>query len=587
MIEDLLKSIDIFRLSPQLMINNQKYETSKTGGTISVIYSFVILYFIYFSGNDIFFKLNPKLVTKQTLMPEGGSMSLSPNNYFFGFQFEDEDSNAVDGQDSIIKFKVYHSKYTKIQGTGSSGSFNETITDLPVQKCSETQNELRYLYSEAQLSNFYCLANNNLSLGGEWTGNEVNILRIELHFCDHANDTTQHESCLPWQEQINKINGNYLGVYTNSFLIDHKNYTSPLQVIPHYTYYLVSSSIYKEVEMFLKTLQIQTDSGWLFEDLSTLQAYSINRITMDIAIRSEESTIIASIWVYMGSDLDYSQREYVKLLTIAANVGGIAKFFFIVVFWILKPIYERRITIRILNTVFDFKEQLTRNRKVELDNLITSINKRNFFSNNNLESIKKSVEMEIMKTSNKLNHDTISKLNVNECIKSKSESNNYRIHRIKHHAIRAPENYEPTPLIFNWAENILLALPFPKALVSQKSMKKEEIYFQAQSYLHEGLSIETIIRKLYEHEALKLCLFSNDQLKCFNVIFKPNFLNQAKQKIFEVFGPSASKQSRQNMLFDAITYFSKTKIKEDSINYRLLELVDNEVRHVLQSLSSK
>ena len=34
-------------------------------------------------------------------------------------------------------------------------------------------------------------------------------------------------------------------------------------------------------------------------------------------------------------------------------------------------------------------------------------------------------------------------------------------------------------------------------------------------------------------------------------------------------------------------FFNKTKIKEDSMNYRLLELVDSEVRLVLQSLSGK
>lgn len=578
MLRYFLNRVDFFYAVPNLKIDKKKHETTEVGGILSLLLISIVSYSIYFTGNDVIYKLNPKLVTKQTTLPQGGSMTLDPEEFFFGFQFEDESSNSVDDQEKLIYFKVFHSKYSKNLENGVLGtSFIETVTELATQTCLGINNNHNMLFSESQLLNFNCLQDNQLSLGGEWTSNEVNILRIELHFC--GNSTENNYSCVRKEDQATLINGNYIGIYTNSYLVDHKNFKSPLEIIPHYSYYLVSSEIYKEVELFFKTLEIQTDSGWLFEDISSIKSFAVSKITLDTSIRSQNDDMIASVWVYMSSDLDYSQREYVKLLTIAANTGGIAKFIYIIISWAIKPVSCRIINLKIMNQIFDFhSKKLNSTSEVNIESLIKTMSKRTSSSSKQIKPGKKQalnrestlIDLQHQPSTGKIIIKPDNYLNKVCQSKASNFSNSTNLLLID----------EVCSLEFSWLQSFVSSR-LPGCLLTKKLSKKNNLYQKALRGVNAELSVELITKKLIEFDYLKHCLLRKEQLDCFNLILTQNIELFSSQEIFK------TQPSREERIMKCIEYYTQIGSVKDSLDFRLLELVDPQLKRILQNLCTQ
>jgi hypothetical protein len=111
----------------------------------------------------------------------------------------------------------------------------------------------------------------------------------------------------------------------SDMIIQPVNYTSPSFIYGKNIYTTFSVRAYREYINYLRTIELHTDSGWLMEDISKENYFAMDRQfeTWDF---SDTSEVFFNYQLRCSTSRQSIQRNYVKIQTIAANVGGMIKF---------------------------------------------------------------------------------------------------------------------------------------------------------------------------------------------------------------------------------------------------------------------
>ena len=104
-----MKSIDIFGLKYDLLIDGQKTFKTKSGAKFTILYFIIVLGLFFSFGIDLYLRKNPKVSLNNIVSDDYEFEYLNNSNATLAFRIED-----VDGQpyknNSIIEFNLslYH-----------------------------------------------------------------------------------------------------------------------------------------------------------------------------------------------------------------------------------------------------------------------------------------------------------------------------------------------------------------------------------------------------------------------------------------------------------------------------------------------
>lgn len=345
----MLKSLDFSSQNPQFFIQKESRLKSTFGGLISVFVISVVLFFVWYLGYDIVYKQNPIVLMKEENLVVSNQHQLNNNTAFIGMLVENEDVGKVEDLYKILSFTLTHYLYKKNMNLSNDEIWEIESNEINLVPCTGYWN-YNNSYTEEQLSQFLCGENFDYSLGGYWTEDFLNLLVYEIHFCDSSK-----RECLPLEDMKSFVKGKYLNLYFMDQIVDPTNFNSPIKFFSRNIYMLLDSLLYKEMELFFRTIEIDSDVGFFIEDKNYLTSFQYDRYTVDSkSLDDGENPMLASIWVYSSSKKITYKRSYIKVQDIAANVGGIVKFMMLSAYLLLYLPSMKAIKVRIMNEIFDF-----------------------------------------------------------------------------------------------------------------------------------------------------------------------------------------------------------------------------------------
>jgi hypothetical protein len=141
----------------------------------------------------------------------------------------------------------------------------------------------------------------------------------------------------------------------------------------------------------LQPVKYDIHLGYIFEDISTYESYRYLNFDMQVdsvkkvdGVFNKHKNKFAMIDIILSEEQRVFSREYVKLQTVAANIGGVAKFF-LTASQILMFYYSKQLFIsEFANSIVDSKKETTSFQP----KIILSKNKINNFINKDNSSMK-------------------------------------------------------------------------------------------------------------------------------------------------------------------------------------------------------
>lgn len=387
---------DIFGYMPSFLINKNKNFKTLFGSLISTFVVALIIYSIWQFGREIIYKLTPDVTNYNIYYEDGPNLQLSNENFVFGFSIFSENENPqinniyntlyvnnIINDESIMNVKVKYMRMNENNYINFNNSFSynnssiyynsvnsykysiETLQMLDcnkiyniteenkslrkyihIGKCLDLNQNILLRNDKDNIKNFVsleikkCSNDSNLEIRNE--NNNITIKEKKnpnsnTSFINTTNSISSKNICKS-NEEINKIlSGLKILFFIRNPLINPSDYDNPVVYNLYEFREHLSPQISKEVEITLSNIEIQSDVGWLMEDIQTKYSFEISNKESLINTSSNSydsynnndafnSGNILRLVLNLSENSHVIKRLYIKVQTIVANLGGIIKF---------------------------------------------------------------------------------------------------------------------------------------------------------------------------------------------------------------------------------------------------------------------
>jgi len=390
----LLENSDIFRF-PLTLILNKKEKTSTCTGKIITIGLIIFLLSTFFLS-DVINRKNPTTLSQDLTQASRPEILFSKENLTFAVGISNM-NNTFLTDDSAFSF------YFTVFYKNNSNQILK-ISSFKMHLCTN----MDFLEDPSEFINLglmgsYCLPTEPFKLKGYWDEMIIDYARIELKTCENSSESTT--KCKTKEEINTFLEKTYVNFYVTNHNIDSSNYQTPVTRNLKMYYHQVEVKFMKTVTLFLKKAEIGTDDGLFFESVNTINTFVHGDLFLDFSEFNDQENIMHCIAFY-SSDLETQvRRNYQRIQTLLAQLGGICNFIFLFGFMISKIENKFKMISTLSNELFIFPT-------------LSSIKSRN---NSNVQPLKSSVFQKLAKKKNKLPSD-LSKENL--CEQEVSKENN-------------------------------------------------------------------------------------------------------------------------------------------------------------------
>ena len=313
-----MKSLDSFGGSIQITHNNCSTLQSNFGAFITFLNLFIVSLLFYAFGKDFFTRKNPSVVNSSISTIEYPFIkNLTLTNYTFAFRFENVDGALIELPDQIY-FQLLNYYYRKNEKLEYEYIY---IKPLNFSKCDKSN------FIEINLTDYFCL-DDNFSIRGNYPSDDINLLSLEVYRClENSTNPITHETCA--KDTIKDVNFNnlYLTIIYQSIIFEPNSYSDPLKKKLLSTYLLLDQNYYKSFNLYLNEVILTNDYGWLLTNINNSTAFTSRSDRMDFFTKDKSESLLAGIYMYGENKYDYYYREYPKLQSLVAQVGGVLEFF--------------------------------------------------------------------------------------------------------------------------------------------------------------------------------------------------------------------------------------------------------------------
>jgi hypothetical protein len=316
-----LTYIDIFGYEPNLEIKKSKSFKTPFGGILSILILITILYVIWFFGNEIIFKRKPSLIT--TIYNDANPLriNLTDDNFIVALGLQNPDYSGYINE-SIYYLDVQHITMLRKDGITTF----ETI-DIKTIPCNQKNITLLPDYfSQVELNNLYCIRETNTYMKGDFGQSVWSYLQFSFKRCKNSTENNNH--CKSEDEISRRLDGGYFGLFVSDTNIDTTNINSPAIKYGKNLFTTFSVRAYRDFWMYVKNIEVNSDLGWLMEDIHQEFYFSIDsyRETWDYR---DTSGGFFNFVLRPSNNRQVFNRSYLKAQILAANIGGIIKFLLI------------------------------------------------------------------------------------------------------------------------------------------------------------------------------------------------------------------------------------------------------------------
>ena len=388
--------LDIFGIPPLFTIRGRSTFQTQIGSFITIICVFIILIYLLFFLNEMINHKSPNLQSTIYYDDMPSEINLNNNNFAFVFGLQNKEYiNYID--ESIYKVNAYQTKLT----LNKDGIYHFENEKLKIIKCDEYEFKIiPDKFKKLPLNNLYCL-DNNISLKGDYMKEYWNYIKLNFSKCEN----TTENKCKS-EEEINRLlNGGYIGIFIPDNSFDSNKYNNPYKTFIKNIYGAFSIKYFEDIFLYIKLVEITTDSGYFFEDKKSINYSAYDYIQNAIDFRQSEHFLTLTIRI--STKREVYKRSYIKLQTIFSTIGGMIKIILLIgeysVYFIRMTLYKNYIL-----EFFNLDESAIR-----IDNIRKIYN----LSGNN--NTKKNNIMSFSKLNKTIDYKLQSKYKINKKIKFK------------------------------------------------------------------------------------------------------------------------------------------------------------------------
>lgn len=353
----MMKSFDILGGSLYLFHENSNSLKTNFGAFLSFLTMILLGLAIFAFGQSFFKRTNPISSISTVSAVDYPIYNITNKNFSLGFRFEDFDTNQYI-EDDVLYFEVIHSRDERNQ----KGEWIVLSREkLPISVCTKEKFLGDPAFANtADLQNIFCADFNGKDFSGNWDGRYVYRLMINVVVCEEGKSNPYTKKpCKPdsKKEMIRPINNWILSLFYQSTIYDTTSYDNGLRTIIKNDYFKLDKYLQKTKYMFFKETKLISDYGWIIKDKETNFVLGFSSATSDFnakdSILGKPLTgFLAQFIILASRETDVIHREYIKIQTLVAEVGGIIKFCLIIFSFVGNRFAY-------INTVLKFKDLLS------------------------------------------------------------------------------------------------------------------------------------------------------------------------------------------------------------------------------------
>lgn len=540
----LFNSLDFFAMRPSDRITfeqTQKYSTTLGKSVSWVLIGLIVALFMNFGG-DMIYHRNPRSSFSQIVTPDPAKINLKNSGFFMAFGLEDMRNFS----NKYIDETVYQAKlYQRIKiGT------NITMEEIPVERCSvdhvPESDDLKEYFRLNQINELYCLGkDSSFDLQSTWDGPVYRNILLNIVPCINSSNSSKKEACKSSEEIKEYLDhGNY-AIYFTNLAVDPNNYEKPLTSYGKVIYTPIDSSSSTYIEMLFGHMEFTSDEGILFSDENSRKSASF---ISHRQVSTSNPNQIVQVDIKLDKIKNIYSRNYDKIQTVLAYMGGIINFCMIASKLLILPLIKLRFKLSLANALFQFKKYQKLKEITSCKNIFKSKMKINF-------------------NSKRINN--ISKLS--EIVNNKFIKNQFEDNQI----IRSFEQKKNEKMDISYISYFSSCLRDNITEIHYKMIEK------GLNRIDQMLDISYLMKKLTEIDILKVLLLNKTQRDLFEFIPKPEISlekteKSCKNKLFKEISLSYGRSISEKAKLASQAYLEIIKKREKSeLDEKIIQLFLN------------
>lgn len=347
-----MEVLNLFGAEIKLNFNGKPQYLTNFGLNLSFLFLMLIGLFTFLIGRDFIKRHNPK--SSYTSAFNENYLNIDLNTYEFNFMFGFVDFYLTQIEDDpYISINPLYYRYKE--------NFFEEYIPLNVTKCNTAKSDNKFY--DSKFSSFKCIDFNNTSLFGGMESAEFYGMSIIIKFCDDK------EICFnkTFMNEYLKEKNYFLFFSVNDVQYETNNYKNGLNIYPKVIDLLLDIE-FQTVKIFFEKIDLITDYGWLFKNIKTssklgYHSHVILQNDVNRSIMGAGENSLVSILFFVNKKSTEIYREFSKIQTLIAELGGLLNFLMII-FYKLSNIYSlNQLKIRLFNSLESIKEENLRKLK--------------------------------------------------------------------------------------------------------------------------------------------------------------------------------------------------------------------------------
>jgi hypothetical protein len=320
-------SLDMFGEPPTFYIEGNKSNKTIIGGVLTMIVYIFSIICCYLFGRELWLKKNPNTNMKNIFDPSPFGVT-----YFKDFEFFIGIEETFSGQfNTFIDERIYSLSLTL--NTFKNGSWEYRDINLENCKNNSFTPEKYVLFKDYVYENNWCVSKNQtipleeLKVNGLFGKENSNFMFFNFIKCSNS---TSNNKCAPKEEIEKYLNSTYISIYYIDNFIDTKNFQQPLYNTITDKFFSSSINSQTQVNLLLQNIEFESDIGFMIEDMDTINGFQTQDFTIEKEFTSRGDIFTSVAIQFVANKWQYN-RKYYKIQDLSAQVGGLVKFFSIIV----------------------------------------------------------------------------------------------------------------------------------------------------------------------------------------------------------------------------------------------------------------
>lgn len=365
-----LHSFDYEPLTLSPKVNKQNGFSTAFGGFITILIGLLSILAFFGFGKDIYNKTNPTVLTSENFLSHP---ILKKENIKVAFAPIFINPREIPNFNRHIDMKII------ISDSDGTRKGNETFYTITTPKrCNETdyyedsKNNITNFYNSPEKL-YYCFDTKDSlfpDLKGYFGDSQYVFWSLVFDYCQ--NSTLNNNHCFPREKTMSFLSTFFMQLVVSNNYFDPNDYENPVKS-SYFTQILQLSSVTSRRDIFyFQLVDILSDSGIILESTSLISSYQIDKQNTDYFYNPSTNRILWFIFSLQKEKVSI-QRIYVKIQSVAANIGGFIKFFIVILLFI-KNLYSKVYFFDYLHEYFN-KESIKTVDKCKENNKLNQLQK--------------------------------------------------------------------------------------------------------------------------------------------------------------------------------------------------------------------